>query len=295
MSGPLLSIGDLAHETGVSVASLRAWESRHGFPTAIRLPSGHRRYDRGDVARVAEVLRLRDAGLSLTAAIRGASSSETGPLDASGPTSVAGTGSVFATLRERHPHLAVEVLRKSTLTALSWAIEDEFCARADRARIFGAFQHARHFQPSLRRWTELSRVAASAFVFADFGAPPADREAAPLVRVTLPGDSPLLREWAVVCDSDELPVVLTAWEVPGQELVDDADRSFEAMWSVDPLAVRDAARVLAACAARVDPAAAAPTMFHLADRPVSSTPDLTALSTMFTRVLRYVDRHRPHA
>lgn len=39
-----LSIGDLARATGVAEDTLRAWERRHGRPSPVRLPSGHRRY-----------------------------------------------------------------------------------------------------------------------------------------------------------------------------------------------------------------------------------------------------------
>lgn len=55
-----LSIGDLAEATGLSVAVLRAWERRYGFPEPARLASGHRRYRAADVPR----LRLMAAALA---------------------------------------------------------------------------------------------------------------------------------------------------------------------------------------------------------------------------------------
>ncbi|HEY6786853.1 MAG TPA: MerR family transcriptional regulator, partial [Trebonia sp.] len=64
-----LSIGELARQTGVPVATLRSWEDRYGFPRPQRLAGGHRRYDNGDVALIAQIQRLRAAGLSLQAAI----------------------------------------------------------------------------------------------------------------------------------------------------------------------------------------------------------------------------------
>lgn len=54
-----LSIGDLAEATGITEATLRAWERRYGRPCAVRRPSGHRRYRPEDVTwlrRVAEAL-----------------------------------------------------------------------------------------------------------------------------------------------------------------------------------------------------------------------------------------------
>ena len=58
----MLTIGELAERTGVQPGTLRMWESRHGFPRAERLPSGHRRYPEGEVERVLEVVRARDGG-----------------------------------------------------------------------------------------------------------------------------------------------------------------------------------------------------------------------------------------
>ena len=98
------------------------------------------------------------------------------------------------------------------------------------------------------------------------------------------------REWAVVCDSADLPVVLTAWELPGQDDVPEADRLFESMWTVDGAVVHDAARVCAAVAREhgVD----------LADGPDAGesvlagphTPDVAAVTGLFNRMVAYVDR-----
>ena len=93
----------------------------------------------------------------------------------------------------------------------------------------------------------------STFVFADFTSAQAQAATAPRAprrprAVALPDHHPMRREWAVVCDSDELPVALTAWEVPGQAGVRDADRVFESVWTVERDAVRDAAVVCAGVA-----------------------------------------------
>ncbi len=44
-----LSIGELSEATGIGVETLRAWERRYGRPHPRRLPSGHRRYEPGEV------------------------------------------------------------------------------------------------------------------------------------------------------------------------------------------------------------------------------------------------------
>jgi MerR family transcriptional regulator, light-induced transcriptional regulator len=48
----LLSIGDICFETGLSPDVVRVWERRYGFPTPVRLPSGHRRYRKEDLNRL---------------------------------------------------------------------------------------------------------------------------------------------------------------------------------------------------------------------------------------------------
>ncbi len=282
-----LSIGDLADQTGVSPATLRMWEQRHGFPVPQRLESGHRRYLDRDVDAVRRVLESRDAGTRLDAAIERAVKAQQAEAEPRTP-------SVWAELRRRHPHLAAHRLTKSTLLALSWAIEDEFAARADHAHLFGLFQRQVNFDRAEKRWNELARVAAATFVFADFDgtdvAPPTDASIRRPVRVPLAPDAPMRREWAVVVDSVDLPIALTAWELPGQEDVPNRDRVFESAWTVEPRAVRDAARVCAQVAADAGIAEAPSALYRLADEPGPGMADLRSVTTLFNRVVAYVDR-----
>ena len=272
-----LTISDLAHRTGVNAATLRAWETRHGFPAPSRRASGHRRYDERDVALVKEVVRRRDAGVRLEVAIAEAASSR--------PGAAASTTSVFAELRRTHPHLATHRLRKTTLLALSWAMEDECCARAQSPRLYGAFQEARFFEQSRARWQELARTARSATVFADFGSTSVDGR---LVRAHLPEDAPMRREWSLVCDADDHTAVMAAWELPGQNGVADGDRLFECVWSLEPRAVRDAARVCDQLATVLDASSGTASESDPPAPPASD--DLRAATTMLERVLVYVDR-----
>jgi DICT domain-containing protein/predicted DNA-binding transcriptional regulator AlpA len=265
--GAALSIGDLADRTGISPATLRMWESRHGFPKPQRLGSGHRRYSEEDVSTIERVVQHKDAGTRLEQAIRRAMA------DAQ-----PAAPSVYAHLRRRHPGIGVHRLKKTTLLGLSWAMEDEFCAKADRASIYGAFQRERYYRKAQPRWTELARVARSATVLADFAED--DLDASP-VEVRLHPDAPMRREWAVVCDAPDLPMVLTAWELPGQSDVSDRDRLFESMWTVEATAVHDAARVCAAVAGVEAPPET---------NPPGSSADPQAVTALFNRVISYVDR-----
>ena len=274
-----LAIGDLAARTGLTPAVLRMWETRYGFPRPQRLASGHRRYVETDVAAVAEVLRRRDAGVRLETAIAEASGAGAPP-----------TPSVYAELRRRHPHLAHQRLRKATLLALSWAIEDECLARAHRGAVFGAFQEERHYRSAQPRWRELARGADTTLVFAGFDAPTASGPGLP-AEVSLSARAPMRREWAVVCDSPGFTAVLTAWEVPGQRGVPDADRLFESIWTVEPGPVRDAARVCARVAHDAGVPEAEEALRALAPDP-ERLADPAAGSALLHRVLTYVDRSR---
>ena len=59
-----LSIGDVAHRTGVSVTALRFYESK-GLISPDRASSGHRRYPRETIRRVSFILAAQRVGLSL--------------------------------------------------------------------------------------------------------------------------------------------------------------------------------------------------------------------------------------
>ena len=273
----VLAIGDLAARTGLTPAVLRMWETRYGFPRPHRLESGHRRYTEADVAAVAEVLRRRDAGVRLETAITEAIGD--------GPPA---TPSVYAELRRRHPHLAHQRLRKATLLALSWAIEDECLARAQRGTVFGAFQEEKHYRRAEHRWQELARGAEGALVFAAFEAPTTNGADRP-IEVPLSGRAPMRREWAVVCDSPGFTAVLTAWELPGQRGVADADRVFESIWTVEPGPVRDAARICAQVAHEAGVPEAEDVRRSLAGDP-DRVPDPTVGGALLLRVLAYLDR-----
>ncbi len=279
---PTLSIGDLARATGVTAATLRVWESRHGFPRPLRLRSGHRRYSQEHVDAVLEVRRRRDAGLRLAVAIQQIVS-EAGGLE---------RPAVFARVGERHPAQPRQELHKRTLLQISRAIEDEMVATAQHAHLFACFQTRSRYEASRDRWEELARAAASAHVFADFGGAAAVQdEAGPgPVRVTLGERAPMRREWVVVCDAPDLPVTMLAWESPGQAAVADRDRVFEVMWSVDALVVRDAARLCAEAAAAAGSRRAAELVAGpLAGPPPSGQPAPLVVGRLVLRILGHLD------
>ncbi|MEU0135327.1 MerR family transcriptional regulator [Streptomyces sp. NPDC006296] len=61
----LLTIGLLAHRTGLPVRTLRFWSDEGAVPPVARSAAGYRLYDAGSVARVELVRTLRELGLGL--------------------------------------------------------------------------------------------------------------------------------------------------------------------------------------------------------------------------------------
>ena len=199
-----LPIGELVTRTGVSEGTLRMWERRHGFPepraAAERSPPLRRRGCRAGAPRRARARRR--ASRSRVAIARARDSAER--IDPS----------VFAGLRRRRPELAAACAAQAPLLALSRAIEDESCARAERPLLFGSFQRERFYRQSERRWRDFARTAELTVVFADFER---SRLAGPGARSSCRprGFDPLSREWAVVCEAPGHAACLAGVELPG--------------------------------------------------------------------------------
>jgi MerR family transcriptional regulator, light-induced transcriptional regulator len=265
----MLTIGQLAERTGVQPGTLRMWESRHGFPEASRLPSGHRRYPAVEVERVLEVVRSRDGGLSLAAAIDRLADG------------AAATPSIYAGLRRMRPDLHPYPIPKRLMVPISHAIEDECSARGERAVFVGSFQRERFYRQAERRWRGFARTAELAVALADF-----DRvrtpERAPM-EVPVERAHPLANEWAIVCDGPNFTACLAGWERPTP-----GERIFEMIWSVEPEVVREAARLGLELAGREIPDLAERMPERFADAPVLDAGAAARATAITNRMLAYV-------
>lgn len=274
LSNPQLSTAQLAARTGLPAGTLRMWESRHGFPAPARLPGGHRRYSERDVEAVQEVLRLRQQGLSLPAAIQRARRQE-----------LPGETSVFAGLRRRHPEVSPCVMPKRAVLALSHAIEDEYLARATRGLVFGSFQRERFYRASERRWRELARNAELAVAVAAFARAHEPPDAPVEVPVEL--RQPLAREWTLIVQAPGASACLAAWEQPSQTELPDARRRFEVMWSFEPEVVSAGTEVVSELLWELAPEVAAriPASAHDA---AAGAEDLRFAAALSQRVVAYL-------
>jgi DICT domain-containing protein len=270
-----LSTAQLAERTGVPAGTLRMWESRHGFPAPERLPGGHRRYSARDVEHVRAVARLREQGLSMSAAIAQVLHFEE-PLPAS----------VFAGLHERHAEVRPASLSKRAVLRLTHAIEDEYCARATRGLLVACFQHERFYRRAERRWRELGRTTQLAVAMADFSEL-REPDSAP-VEVPIAADQPVAREWTLVIDAPGAQACLAAWEQPAQTELPDPERRFEVLWSFEPAVVRSASEVAINVISRRAPSVAeraADAVGHPAPAPA---PELRFASALAHRMVGYL-------
>jgi DICT domain-containing protein len=270
------SIGDVADRTGVPEGTLRMWERRHRFPVPQRLPSGHRRYSERDVELVRRVAAERAAGVALGTAIERASRDPEPPAT-----------SLYAALRRHRPDIEPRLLPKRLMIALSHAIEDESLARAERPILFAAFQRERFYRQAQARWRALSLHAELTVAFADFEVPRSPRGGP--AEIPLRRDSPLAREWAIVCDAPGHAVCLLGREALASGRDDGHGRSFETVWSVEPDVVRDAALACAQITAASHPALAGRFRARLEAAPARPAGDQLRLAAAITnRTLSYL-------
>ena len=68
-SEPLYNIGVVSRMTGISMATLRAWERRYDFPESHRTAGGHRLYSERDITRLRWVKHRVDEGMQTAQSI----------------------------------------------------------------------------------------------------------------------------------------------------------------------------------------------------------------------------------
>ncbi len=234
---PGLSIGEVASRTSIAPSTLRMWETRYGFPEPDRSGGRHRRYTEDDCRLLLEVRRAREAGASMASAIERGRAAVRHAED-----------SIFGGLLLRHPDAEVVVLPEPFLLAISRALEDAMVEQPGGV-VFGAFQRRAAWEIAEPRWRRAMHHAYAGAVFADFTEPDC-RDSLWCVPVE-PGSN-LATEWTVVLDGPH-----AAGCVVGRELDPEPTplgrRRFETVWSLDPLVVRDAARVATSIAAASAP------------------------------------------
>jgi DICT domain-containing protein len=275
-----IAIKDVAERTGIAAATIRMWEQRYGFPEPSRTASGYRIYTDEDVELLRRVGSLRADGLSVPAALDRARETASG----------SDRPSIYGAIASAPDPVPARRLRKSTLLAISRAIEDETLARAAEPVVVGAFQSVANFEGVEHRYDRMARNADACIVFADFDEV-TQREGRP-TRIPISPDDALGNEWAVIVDAPGYAACLLAWETPESQRdahLPDRDRRFEALWTLDPHVARRAALVAAAIAGRVEPELGARLEAMLRDRPLAFDAPASGLTALTNRIVGYLD------
>ena len=275
-----LSIKEVAEQTGIAAGTIRMWEQRYGFPEPARTDAGYRVYAADDVETMRRVLAYRHRGLSVPAAIERARETG-GPRD---------HPSIYAAVAAADHGGRPQILKKSTLVALSRAIEHETLAQAAAPVLFGAFQHEEFYRDVEPRYRRISQFSDAAVAFADFKQ--LRRPAGGPIEVPIAPEDKLGNEWAVIVDAPGYAACLLAWEMPGATQPGDPgdlNRRFEAIWTLDPRATRKASQVAARLAGRADPALGKHLEDLLADRPLARAEPAPTLTARTNRVVAYLE------
>src|SRR5215210_6024915 len=219
----------MAERTGIAAGTIRMWEQRYGFPEPERTSAGYRLYSEGDVDALRRVLALRESGLSVPAAVERARDTDTD--------TATDRPSLYGALAGGDLPVRSQVLSKRTLLAISRAIEDETMASAAAPVMFGAFHREHNYRAVEHRYRAISRTADAVVVF----------------------------------DAPGYSACLVAWEQPRAAARGgaDQDRTFEAIWTLDPRVVRRASEVGAGLARRADDALGDRVDALLMDRPLA--------------------------
>jgi DICT domain-containing protein len=176
---------------------------------------------------------------------------------------------------------------KPLLRTLSYAIEDEGCARANRPLLFGCFQREHFYRQVESRWREMTRTAELAIVLADFRRARHPRGGP--AEVPIGATDPLIREWVVVSVGATFSGCLVGFEPPGQPR---SQRSFETIWSGERVVVREAARVCCGLVARTAPDLVDGVGERLQQDQLPVREELTALVELATRMVSYATTAR---
>ncbi len=158
--------------------------------------------------------------------------------------------SLLADVVEALPHLRPQLYFKSSLVALSHAMEDQILAGQGHPIVFANFQRERYYRQEARRYHRISTIAKQVYILA---APETDftQSSVPYETIALDLDDPLAQEWhliildqtyatCLICRERFHPRKSQMW----QERETDAARQFEGIWSFDRQVVVTAARQL---------------------------------------------------
>lgn len=157
--------------------------------------------------------------------------------------------SVVTDLLQVFPQWRTQIYFKSSLTALSHAMEDQVLANTEEALIIASFQRERFYRQEAHRYQRIGKISPHVYVLA---APETDFSSISDVyeKVAFTPDDGLAKEWHLVVLAENYANCLICREkthLPKTEAVEmsmDNSRRFEGIWTFDRDVTREAASLL---------------------------------------------------
>lgn len=161
------------------------------------------------------------------------------------------TSSVVAALIQALPQLRSQIYFKSSLTALSHAMEDQVLAGTDQPLVIATFQRERFYLQEAHRYRRIAQISPQVYVMSaaetEFKNSSEYHETVAFGR-----NDPLTKEWNLVVIGEQYSTCLVCIErqdltsdlnIP-QEIAMDQSRPFEGIWSCDRVVCCRAAELL---------------------------------------------------
>ncbi|MBD6618814.1 GAF domain-containing protein [Komarekiella sp. 'clone 1'] len=155
------------------------------------------------------------------------------------------SNSLLQDLCEVLPHLQSQIYFKSSLTALSHAIEDLVLAGTDRPLVIANFQQERFYRQEIPRYEKIAQHTDHVYVLAapetNFGA-----ASAPYATIPFAPDNELAQEWHLIVIGRRYSACVICREhaSPVDSASLDQLRQFQGIWTFDPQVSIYAARLM---------------------------------------------------
>ncbi|MEL6137666.1 MAG: DICT sensory domain-containing protein [Cyanobacteria bacterium J06628_6] len=160
--------------------------------------------------------------------------------------------SVLDELLREIPALRPQMYFKTSLTALSHAMEDQVLAGRDRPLMIASFQQERFYRQEAHRYVRLSELSPDIYVFSAAGTQ-FDAQANRYETIAFDPDDALVNEWHLVVLGAHYSACLVCREhqpapgpgarLPGTPVLDQT-RRFEGVWTLDSQVSQRAASIL---------------------------------------------------
>lgn len=155
--------------------------------------------------------------------------------------------SLVAELLGQLPHLRTQIYFKSSLTALSHAMEDQVFATADPPLVIASFQQERFYRQEAHRYRRLGKKSDHIYIFCG-GNTSFEEDEQTCTTINFDPDDALAQEWHLTVISQTFNSSLICRECPpsheDESVTLDSARRFEGIWTFDAQVTKTATTLL---------------------------------------------------